>query len=176
MEITNKNQLDNVKQKNNVYTSEIQSIDFETGEVKEQTITNTTKSSQEPNYIKVYIDTLCAFKGLSKSISPVLIEFCHYMTWANDDRNKQIIVMNKYIKEQVAERTGIKIDRVNKILADIVKSQIFMKMPNQRGVYIVNPYIIARGDWKAVKSLRANFDFTEGNFTLKVEKEITEEE
>ena len=88
------------------------------------------------------------------------------MTWANDNTNRQIIIINKFVKEQVASKVGLKIDRINKILAEIVKSQIFMKMNGQRGVYIVNPYIIARGDWKSIKTLRAEFDFIEGSFKL----------
>ena len=164
----NNNILDNEnnKQKTNNYTSNVIHINYETGEIVKEELSSITKNEIEPDYVKVYLNTLCAFKGLSKSISPVLFEFCNYMTWANDNTNRQIIIINKFVKEQVASKVGLKIDRINKILAEIVKSQIFMKMDGQRGVYIVNPYIIARGDWKSIKTLRAEFDFIEGSFKL----------
>lgn len=163
-----KNILDssNDKKRKNNYTSNVITLDHDTGEITREESTFVSKTDLEPDYVKVYLNTLCAFKGLSKSISPVLFEFCNYMTWANDNTNRQILIINKFVKEQVSAKVGLKIDRINKILGEIVKSQIFMKMEGQRGVYIVNPYIIARGDWKSIKTLRAEFDFIDGSFKL----------
>ncbi len=70
----NKNILDNEnnKQKTNNYTSNVIHINHETGEIVKEELTSITKNEIEPDYVKVYLNTLCAFKGLSKSISPVL--------------------------------------------------------------------------------------------------------
>ena len=64
--------------------------------------------------------------------------------------------------------TGLKIDRVNKVLTQLVKADIFRKIEGRRGVYRVNPFIIGKGEWKDIKELRANFDFQNGTFVPEV--------
>ena len=46
----------------------------------------------------------------------------------------------------------------------------------QRGVYIVNPYIIAKGKWENVKKLRATFDFIEKTFSadISTQKDVSD--
>jgi len=142
-----------------IFESTIRTIDTN-GEFVDQTTTSVKIQSKEPDYIKLYLDCLCAFKGLNKALSPVLIAFCHFMTWADSKHKSQIIFMNAYIKEQVCEMTGLKIDRINKALKDIVNADVFTKIEGKRGVYNVNPWIIGKGDWNDIKELRANFNFT----------------
>lgn len=137
-------------------------IDHETGEIM-KTVNNSSKiMSKEPEYIKLYLDCLCTFKGLNKALSPVLIACCHFMTWADSKHNDQMIFMNSYIKDQICELTNLKVDRVNKAIKEIVDANIFIKVEGKRGVYRVNPFIIGRGEWKDIKELRANFDFITG--------------
>lgn len=148
--------------KKNVYESTEMIINHETGEITRTTHTSVKKSSKEPDYIKLYLDCLCTFKGLNKALSPVLISFCHFMTWADNTHKAQMIFMNSYVKEQVCEMTGLKVDRINKALKEIVNAEIFVKVEGKRGVYKVNPFIIGKGEWNDIKELRANFDFTNG--------------
>lgn len=152
-------------------------INHETGEIVKTTSNSSRIASKEPDYIKLYLDCLCTFKGLNKALSPVLIAFCHFMTWADSKHKDQMIFMNAYVKEQVCEMTGLKVDRINKALKEIVDAEIFVKVEGKRGIYKVNPFIIGKGDWKDIKELRANFDFT--NKTVEPEivyKEIACEE
>lgn len=144
----------------------------EDGIIQEQTSEIVKPSEKEPDYIKLYLDCVCTFKGLSTALSPVLIGFCHFMTWADSEHQKQMVFTNSYVKEQVAQMTGLKIDRVNKALKAIVDAGIFIRVPKKRGVYEVNPFIIAKGSWSDIKKLRANFDFVNGTITPEV---ITEE-
>lgn len=148
--------------KKTTYESTQLIVDHSTGEVTQTIQTTVRKSEKEPDFIKLYLDCLCTFKGLNKALSPVLIAFCHFMTWANETHEDQMIFMNSYVKEQVCNMTGLKIDRINKALKEIVNAQIFTKVEGKRGVYKVNPFIIAKGEWKDIKVLRANFDFTNG--------------
>lgn len=142
-------------------------IDRETGDII-KTVSNTSKiMTKEPEYIKLYLDCLCTFKGLSKALSPVLIACCHFMTWADSKHSDQMIFMNSYVKDQICELTNLKIDRVNKAIKEIVDANIFVRVDGKRGVYRVNPFIIGRGEWKDIKELRANFNFT--NKTLETE-------
>lgn len=158
----------NVKQKNIKSIQSTDLVDSTTGEIiKSETIKN-FKVEAEPDYVKVYLNTMCAFTGLSLALSPILFEFCKYMTWSNKG---QILRIDKFVKESVAEAVNLKIDRINQALRAICKSGIFIKDPNYRGLYHVNPYFIARGDWSNIKDLRGEFSFTDGKFTIKVEED-----
>lgn len=134
-------------------------IDKNTGEIIQQTTESVKIQDKEPEYIKLYLDCICTFNGLNKALSPILIACCTYMTWADSKHKKQMIFMNQYTKQQIASDAGVSIKRVNQALTEIVKADIFRKVDNMRGVYEVNPYIIAKGQWSDIKVLRANFDF-----------------
>lgn len=148
-----------------------ETIDNETGEVTKETFQSEFMVTKEPDYVKVYLNTLCVFNGLSQSVSPVLFEFCKYMTWAD---NQQILSVNKYMKDEIALATNLTINSVNKTLKRIVDSGIFIKLDGYRGTYKVNPYFIAKGDWSSVKELRGEFDFIEGKFVIKAIEEEKE--
>ena len=47
---------------------------------------------------------------------------------------------------------------------------------NYRGVYEVNPFMIAKGKWESIKKLRANFDYVDGKWTRIIEYKDPEEE
>lgn len=152
-----------------------QITDITTGEVIREESEVILSKESEPEYIKLYLDCVCTFKGLNKALSPILIAFCSYMTWADSKHDRQVIFMNAYTKEQVAQDVGISVNRVNQALRDITKADIFRKIKNKRGVYEVNPYIIARGKWADIKKLRANFDFTNGTIEPIIEEKEIED-
>lgn len=145
--------------KRTVYEETETTVDIETGEVTKVVNTTVKVQDKEPDFIKLYLDCVCSFNGLNKALSPILVAFCSYMTWADSEQSKQLIWMNKLTKKGVADKLGIGIDRVNKALREIVDADIFRKIEGVRGCYEVNPYIIAKGKWSDIKQLRANFDF-----------------
>lgn len=147
--------------KKTIYENVTTVID-EDGVIKNQTKETVKVEEREPDFIKLYLDCVCTFKGLNKALSPILVAFCSYMTWADSEHKRQLIWMNKLTKEAVASTLGIGVDRVNKALKDIVNSDIFRKIDGVRGCYEVNPFIIAKGKWCDIKELRANFDFVNG--------------
>jgi len=158
-----------------IFENTVRTIDSN-GELIEQTTTSVKIQSKEPDYIKLYLDCLCTFKGLNKALSPVLVAFCYFMTWADSKHKNQVIFMNSYVKEQICEMTGLKIDRINKALKNIVDANIFIKIEGKRGVYNVNPWIIGKGDWNDIKELRANFNFMNGTIEPIVEFYKNDEE
>lgn len=121
----------------------------------------------EPPFIKLYLDCLCNFKGLSKSLNPILIEFLKYMTYANaaESTGGQIIYLNAALKRQIALNTGKTVKRIEQALTDFVKTGIFKRIAT--GTYQVNAELFGKGDWKDIKNIRATFDF--GNGTIKTE-------
>jgi hypothetical protein len=144
-------------------------VDCETGEVTKSIKETQLIASKEPNYIKLYLDTLLTFKKLSKSLNPILLEFLKYMSYASiaDGTGGQIIYVNAHMKKNIADATGLKIDRINKALTDFVKANVFKRIAT--GTYQVNPFLFGKGDWKDIKSIRATFDFNSGEIIAEID-------
>ena len=141
-------------------TAKSEIVDVETGEIVSSSDTTITESyaDREPDYIKLYIDTVLTFKGITTALNPVLIALCKHMTYADRD---QIVYVNAYTKSRIMEDTGLKLKRVEQAIRQFADAGIIMRV--SRGVYRVNPNIIARGNWNDIKRLRATFDFVTGS-------------
>lgn len=144
-------------------------IDFTSGEITEQQEITHIKKSVEPNYIKLYINTLLTFKDLPKSLNPILIELLGYMSYANsEDKNGgQKIYINASMKKEIMEKLGLKMNTIDKALGNFVKSNIFKRI--DIGVYQVNPHLFGKGEWREISSIRANFDFNTGEAIATIE-------
>lgn len=145
-------------------------VDRETGEIISESFEQTEMGyvEAEPQYIKIYLDCILKFKGISSSLNPILLALCKHMHFA--DKN-QIVFVNKYVKEIICDECGVKIKRVEQAVKQFVEAGLLKR--KARGVYLVNPYIISRGKWEDVKKLRATFDFVTGD--ISVETNVNEE-
>lgn len=137
----------------------------ETGEVMNSKVV--CRTTDEPDYVKLYLDCLLTVKGLRKGLNPVLIALLKHMSYANSDDTTggQIIIINKFLKETVAKTLGLGIDSINKALTDFTKSGIFKRIAP--GTYQVNPDFVGKGEWKDIRNIKATFDF--GNKTVVAE-------
>lgn len=155
----------------NKVTYERTVYDHESGEILEQEFIH--KRGAEPPFIKLYLDCLCDFKGLSKSLNPILLEFLKYMTYANtsDPNGGQIIYLNAALKRNIAAATGKTVKRIEQAITDFVKTGVFSRIAT--GTYQVNAELFGKGDWKDIKNIRATFDFGKGTVETEI---ITDEE
>lgn len=146
-------------------------VDYESGEILSQEFIH--KRGAEPPFIKLYLDCLCNFKGLSKSLNPILLEFLRYMTYANtqDPSGGQIIYLNAQLKRNIASATGKTVKRIEQAITDFVKTGVFRRIAT--GTYQVSADLFGKGDWKDIKNIRATFDFKNG--TVEAEM-ITDDE
>lgn len=55
----------------------------------------------------------------------------------------------------------------------VAKGVIFTT--RDRGVYEVNPWLIAKGKWAHIKELQANFSFVDGKWTRTIAQETDDE-
>lgn len=151
-------------------------IDHESGEILSQEFIH--KRGIEPPFIKLYLDCLCDFKGLSKSLNPILLELLKYMTYANtlEEYGGQIIYLNAALKKNIANKTGKTVKRIEQALTEFVKTGIFFRIAT--GTYQVNAELFGKGDWKDIKNIRATFDFKYGTINTEIikEKEINQKE
>ncbi len=149
-------------------------VDYENGTVIEQEFIH--KRGAEPPFIKLYLDCLCDFKGLSKSLNPILLEFLKYMTYANtsDPNGGQIIYLNAALKKNIAIATGKTVKRVEQAITDFVKTGVFARIAT--GTYQVNAELFGKGDWKDIKNIRATFDFAKGTVETEIIKDDKRQE
>lgn len=143
-------------------------VNHETGEVTKEQNTTHIRMANEPNYIKLYINTLLAFKDLPKTLNPILFEFLGYMTYADPtgEEGGQIIIANAYMKKTIAGKLNLTLDSVNKGLYKLEKSKIFKRIGT--GTYQVNPYMFGKGEWKDIKAIQATFNFNNGEVAAKL--------
>lgn len=154
------------KNKKRVYKSvEVSqfNVDRESGEIISESHEQTEMGyvDTEPQYIKIYLDCILRFKNLSSSLNPILIALCRHMHFA--DKN-QIVFVNKYVKDIICKECGVKTKRVEQAVKQFVEAGLLKRQA--RGVYLVNPYIISRGNWEDIKKLRATFDFMTGDISV----------
>jgi hypothetical protein len=157
--------------KERILQTEITTIS-ENGKTKEEKSTRKILLAREPDYIKLYVNTLLAFKDLPKQMNALLIELLNIMTFANKEAKHggQLIILNMFVKNEICERLGIRMSTFKNALTNLTKSGILKRVGNS--TYQANPNMFGRGEWLDIKSIRATFDFNAGT----VEAEIQTEE
>lgn len=132
--------------------------DMVTGEITHQTLLN--KVPMEPDYVKIYLDCLGLFSqnlGLDKALNGLLLETLKHMSYAEDG---QVIVLNGYVKSQIAKACGKTVARLDQALTVWVNNHVLARIA--RGTYQANPSLFGKGKWADISKLRATFSFDTG--------------
>lgn len=155
--------------KDKIIKTQTEKITNEQGDIKKETLTQTVVVESEPSYVKLYLNTLLAFKDLPKQMSPVLLEILNHMTFANSDAEHggQLIILNSFAKKNIAKRLGIKVNTIDHALSKLSKSGVLKRLA--LGTYQANPHMFGRGEWLDIKSIRATFDFNERTVEADIE-------
>jgi len=143
-------------------------VDKKTGNKETNTTRKTFWLKQEPEYVKLYLRDCCYLKSIPKGLNSVLYSLIMIMDYNNR------VVVNSFIKRQIAEDNGISFDMVNGALTKFVKAQLLTRLGV--GTYQVNPFIFGKGSWDDIESIRMVVEYTvegrtfESFFTTKEEK------
>mgnify|MGYP001180218860 CR=1 FL=1 len=132
-------------------TSQTISINHETGEIIESAETKTYVVDREPAYIKVYLDDIIRLNDLPKGMARILMEMVKTMGYNN------VFVAYMPVKKHICEKLGIKIDYLNKCINTFHKKGLLIR--KDRGVYIADPNLFAKGKWEEIKDLRLVIDY-----------------
>jgi len=145
------------------------------GDIQNQT-TQKVLIAQEPNYIKLYVNTLLAFKDLPKAMSSLLIELLKLMTFANREAKHggQLIVLNSFVKQDIITRLDIKMNTLDQGLTKFTKTGIFKRVG--AGTYQANPHMFGMGEWTEIKAIRATFDFNAGTVNADIKADFNNDE
>lgn len=84
----------------------------------------------------------------------------HYQRFITSSK-LQTVRTTDYEKGIVAEICGVSLTRVEQAITDLIKIEVFIPIYSNgkrlRGLYFVNPWILARGEWKDIRKLRESF-------------------
>lgn len=143
--------------------TEIRSYNNNTGEITHHESKKVTEGyvECEPPFVKMYLDTVLNLKDIPSALNPILYEILKRMPWASED---QVVSLNKYIKEQIANSVDMVLGTVNNAITEFVKKEVLIR--KARGVYQVNPKYFAKGDWNSVKSLRMKIEFSDKDINI----------
>ena len=168
-------------------------INLGTGEISHATVEESIGIvDSEPPYIKIYVGTQLCLNNLDPNLAPYVIAFADYLAYANDEHYQHMIFINSIVRENVAKRLGVSIKRVDQITKKLVDGGVFIpiyrqtesrtsdgtiveKRTKKKGVYFVNPWLVARGAWKDIRRLRQTIDFIEGTSSCTIATDETGE-
>lgn len=136
-----------------VYESVETQLDSSTGEIL--MIKNHTQSivEREPEYIKLYLSDIARLKDLPKSAEDVLHLLLKSMSYKN------IIPAYAPIKRMICAELGIKMDTLNKAIDRLYNAGILIRI--ERGIYMADPNLFGKGEWKNIKNLRLVIEYNE---------------
>ena len=141
--------------------------DVATGEIVSSIQKTITKTSAEPDFIKVYYETMMAFNQIHNVPVQFVLSLSKFLEWSNDG-NPQYVTINKRIKEVMMTDCEVSLAQLDRYIKKSVNNGLLFRT-QYRGVYEVNPFMIAKGKWESIRKLRAEYDFKNGSWQRKVE-------
>ena len=151
------------------YVHEETLIDQTTGEILSSTQKTIAKVSAEPDFIKVYYDTMLAYNQIFDVPTSFVLSLSKFLEWTNDGK-PQYVTINKRIKEIMCEDCEVSLPQIDRYIKKSVDTGLFFRT-EYRGVYEVNPFMIAKGKWDSIRALRTNFEFIGGKWQRTIEYE-----
>lgn len=120
----------------------------------------------EPNYIKVYLDTILYLKDLPKGLNSILYAFLKRMSYGNQ------LVVNAALKRQIAKELELSLSSINNAISKFVKGELLIR--EDTGLYKINPHLFGKGDWKDIAKIRLEVVFDSKGKTIMSEIERKE--
>lgn len=146
--------------------------DVNTGEVvaTNKTSIQSVKVSKEPAFIKLYLEHLICFKGLSISINSILAELLQQCSYANinDAEGGMILYINKALKKTIASKLNLSVSRIDHSITEFVKKDLMRRL--DLGKYQFNPHFFGKGEWKDIQNIRATYDYNTGEVNTEIVK------
>jgi hypothetical protein len=140
---------DNLKKIAKTETNTI--IDAKTGEIIATEQTTISYGEKEPAYVKLYVDDVVRLVGLPPSTTTVLMEIIGNIGYQN------IFAAYAPVKRMICKTLDININTLNKAIQNLYQKGILLRV--ERGVYIVDPNLFARGKWEDIKTLRLTIEY-----------------
>ena len=134
-----------------VFEETTRTIDESTGELLQTTNKQVSFAEKEPDYVKLYISDIVRLKDLPPSADKVLMEIIGQMGYSN------IFAAYAPIKRVMIKNLDISMNTLNKAIDQLHKKGILVRI--ERGVYLVDPNLFARGSWDDIKNIRLTIEY-----------------
>lgn len=161
-----------MKEKNKAfYTNTKTIIDETTGEILSSVTETIAKTSPEPDFIKVYYQTMMSFNQIYDIPVQFVLSLSKFIEWSNEGEPMLVTLMKRQ-KESLQRECGVALAQINRYIKTAVNNGLLFRT-EYRAVYEVNPFMIAKGKWESIKRLQTKYDFTGGKWEriVKYEKE-----
>lgn len=143
----------NMKKSRTYKTVETEILDKETGEIVSTKIeTEKIVYEKEPPFIKLYIDDIVLLNRLPEGVAGVLYDIVSNMGYNN------LYIAHQTLKEISCQKLGLSLNTYNQYVSKLKSTGILIAMKG-RGLYLVNPKLFAKGEWKDIKNLRLAIDY-----------------
>ncbi|EGI2115158.1 hypothetical protein FH832_003229 [Listeria monocytogenes] len=146
--------------------SNTRTITDEDGSIRYQEEDLTVNWGKEPNYIKLYLDTVLYLKDLPKGLNTILYALLKRMSYGNQ------LVLNAALKRQIAEEIDLSVSSINNAITKFVKGELLERIDT--GLYRVNPHLFGKGEWKDIAKIRLEVAFDSEGKTIMSEIERKE--
>jgi hypothetical protein len=122
------------------------------GEVSNKETVTKLKVPREPEFIKLYLKGLLALEHIPTGLNRILYEILKRMGYDN------LIVINAGVKRLFEKQLNCSVHTVNKAIHQFTKSEILIR--KDTGIYLINPHIFGKGEWKNIEAIRATITYT----------------
>lgn len=152
-----------------VYEKTNTDTNVETGQIMHETTEKVTKAkNREPDFIKIYYETMLAFNQVSGIPVEFILSLSRFIEWSNEGK-PMYITINKRVKTVLQEDCKVKLAQVNRYIKIGVDSGLIFRT-EYRGVYELNPFFIAKGKWDSIQKLQCKFDYVGGRWVREIEE------
>ena len=159
-------------ERHDIYVETTTEVNTETGEILSKQKTTVGRAIKEPNYIKVYYESMLAFNQINNLPVSFILSLSKFLEWSNEGK-PMVVTLNKRVKDILQVDCNVKLAQINRYIAISVKSGLLFRT-EYRGVYEVNPFMIARGKWDSIQRLQCKFDFVDGIWVREIEEKTPE--
>jgi|CXWK01.1.fsa_nt_gi hypothetical protein len=136
-----------------------ETVDNQTGEVVSRTTTTKVRLPKEPGFVKMYLGDLLHLRNIPTGLRDILDEMLNNMNYEN------LLVINAGMKRRMAALLGCSIHTINKALWKFSEAKILIR--KDTGVYLFNPYLFGKGEWKNIHSIRSTIEWGENGKEIK---------
>ena len=133
----------------------------ENGEVlgeRTRHVTRTVSFEQEPDYVKLYIQTISVFTQIKESAGKVFYELVKLMAYADYE---QLVFLNPVLRKRIQDNLRISQSTFDKSLKQLRENDLIKRVANN--TYAINPKYVGKGQWGDIRKLQASFDFITGD-------------
>lgn len=148
-----------------IFSSVKEIIDTQTGEIITTEKNTNAIVEKEPPHVKIYLEDIVRLNSLPPAASKVLNLLIQNMGYNN------MVPMLKPFKQIICNTLDIKMNTLEKVIAELRDKKILHVYA--RGLYILDPYLFAKGKWENIKNLRMTIDYDE-NGNRKITSDFAE--